>query len=294
MRFLYVCNTSSDSISKINLQNFSEDKQISVKAKSLNKIGPHDICQYEDKLLTANSFGNSLSIISISEEEEIENYFIGMHCNGVRTFCNKAYIICGELNSVLVFNLERKKVIEEIPCGIFPHSIDVNVENELVVVTNMHSDSITVFNCRNRDIIKHVSVLQYPAKAIFSPDGKYIFVCESNIGVQQRGYLKVIEVKSLKVVERIRIGNSPVDLFADDDYCYVSNFGDGSISIIDIRLFKEVNRLKIGGMPRGIVRYKNCIYVGDNYNNLLIQFDFIKQSKKAITIGGEPTGMTLV
>lgn len=293
MNNLYVCNTSTDTISKINLIAFKEEKQISLRRNSLNKIGPHGICVYEDKLLVANSFGNSLSIIGISEEEEIENYFIGMHCNGVEVCEHNAYIICGELNNVIVFNLIMKKIIEEIPCGSFPHSININNNKALAVIANMHSDSITIFDCLNREKVIQLSVSEYPTKAIISDDGQYIFVCESRLGIRPSGTLSIIEVNSLKTIAKIKLGNSPVDMYAEQDYCFISNFGDGTISIVDINKLKEVKKIKIGGMPRGIVKYNKHVYAGDNYNNLLIQVDIEKENKKVISIGGEPTGMTL-
>jgi YVTN family beta-propeller protein len=290
---LYVCNTSTDTVSKINLSDFKEEKQISLKLRSINKIGPHGICLYKDKLLTANSFGNSLSIISIPDEEEIENYFIGMHCNGVDICENNAYIICGELNSVFVFNLIMKKIIEEIPCGSFPHSINISKNKALAVVTNMHSDNITIFDCLNRDKVLQLSVSEYPTKAIFSDDGQYIFVCESRLGIKPFGTLRIVEISSLKTMAKIKLGNSPVDIYTEQEYCYISNFGDGTVSVVDINKLKEVKKIKIGGMPRGIIKYNKHVYVGDNYNNLLVQVDLEKENKKIISIGGEPTGMTL-
>lgn len=291
---LYICNTSTDTISKINLVDFKEEGQIPLRLRSQNKIGPHGICFYEDNLLIANSFGNSLSIISIDEEEEIENYFIGMHCNDVEVYEHNAYIVCGELNSIIVFNLIMKKIIEEIPCGSYPHSIYINKYNTLAVVANMHSDSITIFDCLNRDNIYQLPVSEYPTKAIFSEDGQYIFVCESKLGLKSCGTLRIIDIDSLKTVGKIKLGNSPVDICASQNYCYVSNFGDGTVSILDINKLKVIRKIRVGGMPRGIIVKESHIYVGDNYNNLLIKVDIEKENKKVISIGGEPTGMTLI
>jgi YVTN family beta-propeller protein len=290
---LYVCNTSTDTISKVNLLDFKEEKQISLRHRSLNKIGPHGICLYEDKLLIANSFGNSLSMVSMIEDEEVENYFIGMHCNAVETYEHNAYIICGELNNIIIFNLAIRKIIEEIPCGSYPHSIDINKNNTLAVVANMHSDSITIFDCINREKVEQLAVSEYPTKAIFSEDGKYIFVCESKLGIKPFGTLRIVEINSLKTIAIIKLGNSPVDICSKDEYCYISNFGDGTLSIVNINKLKEVKKIKIGGMPRGIVIHEDYAYIGDNYNNLLVKVDIEKENKKVISIGGEPTGMTL-
>jgi DNA-binding beta-propeller fold protein YncE len=290
---LFVCNTSSDYISKVNLAMFKEECKILLGLDKNNRVGPHGMCVYKDMLLVANSYSNSLSIISLAEEKEIENYFIGMHCNGVEVFEDNAYIICGELNNVIVFNLIKKKIIEEIPCGSFPHSISISKSKKCIVVSNMHSDNITLIDCRNRESIFNIKVSSYPTKAIFDQSGKYILVCESNMGIGPNGTLCIIEGTNLKVIERIKVGNSPVDIFCDKHSSYISNFGDGSVSIVDIDKLKEVKKIKLGGMPMGIFKSGRYIYVGDNYNNLLIQVDVEKENKKAISIGGEPTGMTI-
>lgn len=294
LSYLYVCNTSSDYISKVNLAAFKEEFKIPLNQNKLSRVGPHDICGYKDKLLVANSYNNSLSIIDINENKEIENYFIGMHCNGVSVFEDNAYIICGELNSLIVFNLIKKKIIEEIPCESFPHSISIDEEKGIMVIANMQSDSITLACCSDKENIFNIKVASYPTKAIFTPNGRYVLVCESNMGIHENGTLRIIELNSLKTISRVKAGNSPVDIYADDDYCYISNFGDGTISIVDINKHVEIKRIKIGGMPRGIVKGGKNIYIGDNYNNLLVKFNIEKENKKVIPIGGEPTGMTLI
>jgi YVTN family beta-propeller protein len=81
---------------------FREESKIPLSVDKNTRAGPQGICVYKDKLLVANSFSNSLSIIDTLEEKEVENYFIGAHCNGVQVFEDNAYVICGELNSIIV------------------------------------------------------------------------------------------------------------------------------------------------------------------------------------------------
>jgi YVTN family beta-propeller protein len=93
---------------------------------------------------------------------------------------------------------------------------------------------------------------------------------------------------------KIPVGNSPVDMYFNERLCYVSNFGEGTVSIVDINNYKEIKKIEVGGMPRGILEDEKYLYVGDNYNNLLIRIDKATENKKAIAIGGEPTGMALL
>ncbi|GAA0718247.1 YncE family protein [Clostridium malenominatum] len=294
MNSLYICNTSSDCISKVNLQNFREESKITLAPINFGKIGPHGICRYNERLLVANSYGNSLSIIDIKENREIESFFIGAHCNDAVVYNDYAFIICGELNSVIVFDLKKNKLVEEIPCGNLPHSIALNKEKKLLIISNMENDTVTLIDCENRENFKNIKVGSYPTKAIFSNDGQHIIVCESNLGSDFKGGISILSAKTYKLLYRIAAGNSPVDMFLEGEYCYVSNFGDGTISIIDICYYEETKKINLGGMPRGIIKIGDYIYVGDNYNNLLIKTHIESESKKSIPIGGEPTGMILV
>lgn len=291
---IYICNTSSDCISKVNLDTFKEECELKFTLGSMSKVGPHGICAYNEELLVANNYSNSLSIFDADKNLEKENYFIGMHCNDVAVYKNTAYIVCGESNSVVLFNLNTKKVIEQIPCGNLPHSISLCKEKKLALISNMQSDSITLIDCDTKESTKNISVGSYPTKALFSIDGQYILVCESNIGSYYRGSIGIISVKTLKLVNRIMVGRCPVDMCLDERYCYVSNFGEGTVSIIDINSSREVRKITTGGMPRGIVKFGRHIYIGDNYNNVLIDIDMDSENKRKTPIGGEPTGMMLV
>ncbi|MEW9095045.1 MAG: YncE family protein [Clostridiaceae bacterium] len=294
MSCLYICNTSSDCISKVNLENFKEESKITLTPINFGKIGPHGICKYDERLLTANSYGNSLSILNIKENREESSFFIGAHCNDIVVYKDYAFIICGELNNVIVFDLIKNKVVEEIPCGNLPHSIALNKEKKLLLISNMENDSITLIDCENRENVRNIKVGCYPTKALFSNDGQYIIVCESNLGADFKGSISILSSKNYKLLYRITAGNSPVDMFLEGNNCYVSNFGDGTVSIIDIYYYEEIKKINLGGMPRGIVKVGDYIYVGDNYNNLLIKTNIESETKKSIPIGGEPTGMILV
>lgn len=293
MGYVFICNTASDYISKVNIDDLSEEKRLNFTIDDGSRIGPHGICIYEDSILVVNNYNNSLSIFDINRQNEISRHYIGIHCNDVAIYRDMAFITCGESNNVVLFNIKKGKIIEEIPCGNQPHSISLLKEKSLALVTNMQSDSITLIDCENRENTKDINVGYYPTKAIFSVDGQNIIVCESNLGSYFRGNISIISIKTLKVINRITVGKYPVDMFCSERYLYVSNFGEGTISIIDLSSGKQIRKINVGGMPRGIIKYGKLLFTGDNYNNILIVFDMISEMKKVIPIGGEPTGIAI-
>lgn len=293
LKYLYVCNTSSDSISKVDIETFREIDKICLKKDNFNRIGPHGICIYKNLILTANNYSNDISIIDINKTSNIQNYSIGMNCNDVKVVNDISYVICGDSNTLASFNLNTKVLEGQIKCGNLPHSMYLEKKRNLMVISNINDDTITLVDCKKHEILKNIKVGAYPTKAIFSPNGDYIFVCESNIGLNCRGCLSIISLKNFEILNRVKLGNAPVDMYCDARFCYISNFGDGSISILDMNNAKEVKVIKVGGMPRGILKVGKKLYVGDNYNNLLMEIDMITENKKVISIGGEPTAMAL-
>ncbi|HAK43451.1 MAG TPA: hypothetical protein DCM59_13085 [Clostridium sp.] len=83
-------------------------------------------------------------------------------------------------------------------------------------------------------------------------------------------------------------------MYCDEKYCYVSNYGDGTISIIDIINFRNIKSIRTGGMPRGIISDEKYIYVGDSYNDLIIRINRNNDHEKLIIpLKGQPTGMII-
>jgi len=142
--------------------------------------------------------------------------------------------------------------------------------------------------------IKNIKVGPAPTKALFTINGDSILVCESSAGSLDKGCVSVISSKTHKVIHRLSVGNCPFDMYCDEKYCYVSNYGDGTISIIDIINFKNVKSIRTGGMPRGIICDERYVYVGDSYNDLVMRIDKDNnQEKLIIPLKGQPTGMII-
>ncbi|MDP4144307.1 MAG: YncE family protein [Bacillota bacterium] len=291
MSYLYICNTASDNISVINMMKFTETYKIKLGNEENSRVGPHGICQYRNNLIVANNYSNDLSLVDTECGSVIDNFFIGMHCNDVKVYNSSAYVICGDSNKIVVLNMNSFKVEQQIPCGNFPHSLDICFKEKIMVTADLCSDSITVGNCANFNNLQLLKVGQYPTKAVFTSDGEYIVVCESNIGSDCNGSVRVISVKNMRHIGSIAVGRCPVDMYCEGYLCYVSNFGDGTISIVDISKGAMIANIHTGGMPRGIIKHGHYLYVGDNYNNEVIQVNTQNLIKKSISIGREPTGM---
>lgn len=291
MSYLYICNNSSDYISKVDINLFREVKKLHFNNDFQYRIGPHGIIYYNGMILCANNFSSSLSIFDYQSSRMIEDHFIGMHCNDVCAFNDNAYVACGEINCVVAFDLKEKRISMEMPTQNFPHSIDINNKTNMVVTSNMSSDSITLIDLNMNGTAKNIKVGAYPTKAVFSNDGGYIYVCESNLGSDFRGSMSIVSLKNFEVEKRVKLGNSPIDMTFKNNICFVSNLGDGTVSIVDMNYLDEWKKIFIGGMPRGIINVERNIYVCDTQNDKLFCVDIFSENKKEMAIGKEPCGM---
>lgn len=289
---IYVCNSGSDDISVIDPDNLFEVRKISLKGGS-GRVGPYAACKYMDSIVVANIYNNTLTLIDFNKKNVYKSYFIGMRCCDVKILNNNAYVACGDSNTIIKYNLRDELIEEVIPCGYMPHSIDINVKNKVFVTSNMLSSNITIFHDENKGQVETIRVGEYPTKAIFTRDGENIIVSESNIGTDHIGSINIISVRNKLSVSKIKVGKWPVDIWCNENLLFSANLGDGTISIVNLKNFKEVKRIYLGGMLRGIIQYKNNIFVNDNYNNVLIGVDILENKKKIIPIGKEPIGIAI-
>ncbi len=290
MSYIILCNTGADSLSKIDLDTFGVEKILFNLSK--NPVGPHGIRKYDDEIITANNYSDSISIFSLDTFEEVRNIKIGPKPNDLVKVRDQVYTICGEANAVVAYDLNQNRMLWELKTGNWPHSIDYCDNKELLFVSNLEENCTKVINLENYQIVKTLLTPEYPTKVKVSNDNKSIYICESYLGSDDNGYLDIFSIETFNRVARIKVGTSPIDLFEDELNIYVSNFTEGSISIVDKNMFKVVKTIYIGGMPKGILKKDNKIYIGDYLKGRLIVVEDNKL-KKIIAIESEPNAMIL-
>lgn len=289
MNTIMLCATASDSICQIDLESYYCNK---IKFHlGDTPVGPHGLKIYDNKILTSNSYSDSVSIFSTDKIKEIKNIKIGPRPNDVIFFNNEIYTVCGESNSVVIYNLTEDKTIGEISTGSWPHSMDI-YKDEYILVSNLESNNISVISLKNYDVTKNISVPEYPSKIKISNYGEVFYVCCSYLGKDQSGYIDIFSTVTFERLKRVQVGYSPIDLFEDEKNLYISNFSDGSVSIINKCNYTLEKNLFVGGMPKGIIKYNNKLFIADYLRSKLIIVDE-NENRKAIAIESEPNAMTL-
>lgn len=290
MKSIIVCNTGADSLSRVILNNLTLEKiTFNLGEKP---VGPHGITTYEEGFITTNSYSDSISFFDKNTFKEKKNAKIGPSPNDLIVYKNKAYIICSESNSVMVYDILEDKTLYEISTGSWPHSIDCNIEKGLAFITNFESNDITVISMNNNNVLSKIDANEYPTKVLLSKNREFIYVCESYLGHDKSGFLDIISIKTLSSIKRIEVGCSPMEVVEGEKDIYVSNFTDGTISIINKSNMILEENIYVGGMPKGMVIYDNKIYVADYLKGRIYIIENNKVSK-VIAIESEPNAMTL-
>ena len=193
---------------------------------------------------------------------------------------------------MVIYDLKEDKSIGQIATESWPHSLDMDLNTNLLFVSNLESDSIIVISMDNYDIIETIQAPEYPTKVRVSNDGKKIYICCSYLGKDKRGYIDILNIGNFQRIARVMVGYSPIDMIEDTENIYVSNFTDGTISVIDKATYKVEKVIYVGGMPKGILKYGSVLYVADYLKSKLI---LIEDDKiiKVIAIESEPNAMTL-
>ena len=207
MSYIVLCNTGSDSLNKINTENL-KNQSIFLSAGE-SPFGPHGLSLYKDKILVANNYNNSISLVNYKSFKEENNLYIGAHPNDIVAHDDIAYVSCGESNSLIIYDMINDRVNFEVPTGRFPHNIVLLEEENLIFISNMGDDSISVIDYINNKEIKRIKVENTPTKINISRNKKYLYVCMSYLGYDIKGSVGIIELKTLELINKVKVGLSP-------------------------------------------------------------------------------------
>ncbi len=288
MRNLYICNVSSNYISKVGLDACKEEKMyISMEEKLL---GSHGIDLNSGKLYVATNDNYSFYEIDV-ENGRVRNYYVGMLANDLKFKNDYMYLICSENNCLIVYDMIEKRLCYEIQCGNYPHSMDICDKSKLISITNMHNNELTIVNYEKNDFVRKIRTGNLPMESKFYRDGRHIFVCESNLGNDEEGTFSVYDSKNGERSKTITLGKSPIDMHFDyeDNMAFVSNYLGNCISVIDLVAFKEISRIDVCGTPRGILKKGRFLYIVISDKDILLKYDIYTKEEEFIRTGLEPT-----
>jgi YVTN family beta-propeller protein len=110
-------------------------------------------------------------------------------------------------------------------------------------------NSLWALNAQSGAIIARVSVGLGPTHAMPSPDGRFVYVTNTD-----EGSVSIIDTMTWEVVSTIVDIPEPHDgeLTPDGRYLYLASSGDNTMTVVDTNLRQIVQTFPVGSKPRGV------------------------------------------
>jgi YVTN family beta-propeller protein len=257
------------SLSVYDVKNFSPVKDIELG----NFTRPHGIAWIDSRRVIVTVEGNRAVIIvdvidgrvlrSIRTDQDVSHMVVVTPDKGM------AFVANIGSGSVSVIDIERGRLIKNIPTGRGAEGIDITPDGEEVWVSNRADDDLVIIDVDSLKVIDRIKVEGFPIRVKVTGDGERVIV-----SCARAGEIAIIDRVERSVIRRIKtgakveiedknrifgrvFGESPVPIgIAMDrisETLYVANSNADVISVIDLDTYSVIKQIPAGREPDGIV-----------------------------------------
>jgi YVTN family beta-propeller protein len=216
-----------------------------------------------------------------------------------------------------VIDLNTNCVVKEIESGNLPTSIAVDKTKNIAYVANQNSSTISVVDLTNMDVTERIEASGNPSKMALSfdrkaliysdaltegvhkmvlggdfVDDKFLFKIKNlskalsfndkiYLASRDKNYITVVDIGAEKpvVVNKIVVGEKPLDMAIIDSKLYVVNSVSDSLSVIDLNTDKNIKDIPLNtkGFPNKInlldTSVRAIISTASNYEYVLVDLE---------------------
>lgn len=149
-------------------------------------------------------------------------------------------------HSASLVDLEKGELVAEAAVGKRPYSVALTPDGKTALVTNRHSDTVTVLEVAPPKLkaVSTIPVGDEPRGVAVSPDGSRAFVALAGDDA-----VAVIDLKGRKVLRRIETGDEPwhVAVTPDGGRLVVGNARSGDVGVYDARSLEKKYAVPVKG-----------------------------------------------
>ena len=206
---------------------------------------------------------------SVIETIKVVTYPIGVAYDSGK---GEIFVTNTDTNSVSVINDKTNKVVATIPVGKNPLGVAYNSAKGEIYVTNFGSNTVSVISDKTNKVVATIDVGRNPIGIAYDSGTGEVYVANrgttnianwNNTPMINRtdSTISVINDKTHKVVETIKVENTPIGLAYDSGKgeIFVANFGygiipkstihdDNTVSIINDKTHKVVETIHLGNI----------------------------------------------
>ncbi len=188
------------------------------------------------------------------------------------------YIALNGKNSLGVFNLSSRQLVNEIPVGNAPHA--VIIAGQKAYVSNQGGRKAVEGDFTNNSYGTPI-------------------VADRETGGSITGTVSVVDLHTQTKVQDIKVGLQPTGMIQHEKYLFVANTHSDSVSVIDKKTDKVVQTIEIqpfggdvpaGSMPNSLAMVGNRLFVSLGTTNAIAVFNWKGMEQTAQLRGLMPTG----
>ncbi|HYJ65164.1 MAG TPA: YncE family protein, partial [Parafilimonas sp.] len=181
------------------------------------------------------------------------------------------YVVTKENNSLYVFDMKTKKVIQKDTLDAEAYTCLLSPDKKELYISVWGGDKIKIFNTVTKKFTDSIAVGDNPNDMCLSKNGQHLYVANANdnsvsvINVQQR---KVIETLNAALYPDSREGSTTnsVALSADEKTLYIANADNNCLAVFDVSnpgSSKSKGFIPVGWYPTCIRVINSKIYVAN-------------------------------
>ena len=263
---------------------------------------------------------NTVSVIDLTTNKVIDEFVVGpgpeglsVHPDGKRLYVATPGIhflppdcILGDLMTIVDIENDANTVLKTIPVGDHPWGVLADPANDLVYVTNAHSETLTLIDTSSDTIENEYNmgdgcdtdVDNHPVGLARHPDQNILYV-----GHMHASKLSEFNLISRRITRQVdlSVGDCPdqickhahdLVISPDGSTIYASLFFSGEVAVVDTASFMVTDIIHIGGMgPKGIdiLPDGSRVYVASQFDDVVYVIDTASKTViESIVVGRAP------
>lgn len=272
-------------------------KELTFKDKKIlrDRIGPMDLTMDKSgNLLVINSYDDTLFYIDLANNQILHIVELGRCPVEIKLYEDNIYIINCDSNSISLIDSKTLDIIENIPVGNKPTSIEVDEFDDKIYITNEGGNSISTLDSSGK--IGYIKLKDKPLKLKIEDNTIFILALLNN-GSFNCSRIYALDRKKYKNLWSLDFKGVFFDFIKiGEDAFYLTNPEDGYLYELNIKNKLVEKKIYLGGLPSNIISHnKKEIYINDLLNNKIIIVDILEDMvKHKIRVGKEPYGILLL
>ena len=137
--------------------------------------------------------------------------------------------------------------------------LSLSINASYIFVSNENSDTVTILDAKNKNIIKNIKTAGRPRDIEISKNNKFLYIVES-----EDNQISILDISKLEIIDSFETGDDPeiFDIHPKEDLLAVSNEDDNQLTLINLKkknILKTIN--DVGVEPEGVNFSPNGKYI---------------------------------